>query len=543
MKLCAVQLHPKIGNLKDNFARIHSWIDHALVQNADAVCFPECALLGYLPQDAIFHPDFQAEHDDCLTQIQHLSKKIDILVGALARAPQNPHNRFYNAYYHFSGGTQQHIVFKTRLPNDDVFYDSRFFVSNPNPGPNNQLTVCGTKIGVGICEDMWHDTALFKSIVQKSKVDLFLCPSASPFEIGKARVRKHHMRQIISETDTPLLFLNQVGGYDGILFDGHSYLIDKSSKIKVQGSIFKEMGFLIPVGSTAPTQELTLKSIPKNHTPKNHRHSKCETLRQGLEFGLRHFIKGAACQSAIICVSGGMDSALALLLTKRALGAHRCRALILPSPFNTQSALLDAVSLCQHHTIPFQTISITPYLRTFEHMMHHHFKDAGPTVHQNLQARLRGIIAMMATNTHSGCLIGTSNKSELALGYATLYGDLCAGIFPIGDLTKTQVYTLAHHYVTEHQEFIPERILKRPPSAELAFNQRDDLDLMPYHELDPYIESMLNAELGQKESRSVPQDLQTRLRNSQFKRKQTAPILKVSSRDLGRGRQMIISGG
>lgn len=552
MRICAVQFFATIGDIESNLRRIGEWITQAKSIKASVILFPECALPGYLPQDQLFEPEFFKSHQAAMDVIASHSNGIHVLIGGLAPA-QTYLYKFFNAYHHFFNGKHAGFTTKTRLPNYDIFNDSRFFEPNPNPGENNIFTIDDITLGVGICEDMWHDSALFEHIHAKHPPHLWICPSASPYHIGKSKSRKAQIRRIIRATNTPFLFLNQVAGYNGVLFDGASYLINTEQKILAQLPAFEETALVFDI---TPGKEISKTGMRtthrkssgelKHHVAKNNKRPRVETLSKALEFGIRNFILGSGIQRAVICVSGGIDSALALIMTKRALGAKSCFALILPSRYNKTQATCDAITLCAEHKVPYRVLSIDPLFSSFSKIALRDFgKHVQPIVFENMQARIRGIIAMTFANQHTACLIGTSNKSELSMGYATLYGDLCAGLLVLGDVYKTQIYSLADYYQSIGEK-IPKGTLTRPPSAELAPGQKDTDTLPPYPLLDPAIASYLDHELSlSTETQHSPlwDSVSQGLKKSQFKRKQTAPILKVSPRDLSRGRQVIISGG
>jgi NAD+ synthase (glutamine-hydrolysing) len=555
MRLVAVQLFTLVGQIDVNFKRIQDWIQKAKELSADAVLFPECVLPGYLPMDDLFNTELVLKHQQFCQRLQTLSRQIDILVGGIDEAPLQKRHRYFNTYFHFSRGALAGKVHKTRLPNDDIFCDSRYFIPNPQPGTNSLLTLKHRfTLGVGICEDMWHDAHLYEQINRAGSVDLMICPSASPYSMGKPAYRKQQIRRIIKTTQKPFLFLNQVAGYDGVLFDGHSYLFSRNQTIIGQLEPFEEQALVLDFDKNSPNPSVTvirslISAKPVAASPKKLRKTRMDGLVKALTFGIRNFTLGSGCKKAVICVSGGIDSTLVLLLTKRALGAKACQAIIMPSPYTHPQASLDAVSLCQAHGIDHLTIPIQAWMVSFQGLFGRLFKtQVNSVVFQNIQARLRGLIAMGISNQTKALLIGTSNKSELAMGYATLYGDLCAGLLPIGDLLKTQVYLMTQ-YLIKQGDFVPPEIVRRPPSAELTENQKDEDDLPPYNELDSAILKHLQKELSnpihmpETHPTETERRLGLQLQITQFKRKQAAPILKISSRDLGRGRQMIISGG
>jgi NAD+ synthase (glutamine-hydrolysing) len=553
MRICAVQFYPVIGNIPANIARMLSWIELAQASKADVILFPECALSGYLPLDQIFNPSFLKEQTNAIELLKSKSKNMHVLFGGISPAETSP-KKFFNTYYHCHLGSIQKTVFKTKLPNDDIFQDSRFFIPNPHPGKSNLISLGDMTLGVGICEDMWHSPNLFQQIDKAGTIDLWVCPSASPYASQKINQRMKQIKNIISSTHHPFLFLNQVGSYDGILFDGSSTLVNEQNKIQAQLNAFQEEALIFELTppqkllkSQMQTTQLTHPLKLKPHIAQKSNRTKVESLARALEFGTYNFVKGCGLKKTVVCISGGLDSAITLLVAKRALGANACQALILPSRHNKSQVTLDAIALCIKHKISHRTISIEPFYKLFRSLCFREFKnDTSPAVFENLQARIRGVIAMIYTNQLNAILLGTSNKSELTMGYATLYGDLCAGLLVLGDVLKSQVYSLAKFY-TDSGEFIPKGILKRPPSAELSENQKDTDALPPYDELDPAITSFLNFEYLNS-AKITPEDplflrLQNALQKSQFKRKQTAPILKVSDRDLSKGRNFIISGG
>lgn len=529
LRIALAQINPLLGDFNSNSEKILSSIQLASEKHCDLVVFPEAALFGYHPVDLLEQPQLVKLQEKHLTE---LSKKIKgnivALVGAMTPNKNKLGKPFFNSAVLLSKGKKPVVFSKQLLPTYDVFDEGRHI--EPGKTAENFFKLKGKNILVTICEDIWawpmRGSHRFQSYgsnplqkIPKSKVDLVVNLSASPFTLEKLKLRQQVVQMTAKQFSAPVVYVNMVGAQDELIFDGGSFAIDKSGKILAQAVRFEEDFSVIDFSKLEGSGRKLLPS-PK------------EDLRKALVLGIRDFVAKTGFSKVHLGVSGGIDSALVACLAVDALGPENVRGILLPGPFTSDLSNELGRQLCENLGIGFETLSITSPLKNLN------FKGLEGLVHENAQARLRGLLLMAIANRDGSLLLGTSNKSELAVGYSTLYGDLCGALLPIGDLLKGQVYELSRFY-NEHSELIPKGVIERPPTAELRENQKDEDSLPPYPVLDSIVKNLVEDLKFPKSELEIK--IYQMMMKSEFKRWQAPPILKVSTHAFGRGRRLPIA--
>lgn len=522
MKIAISQINTVLGDSKTNISKVVNEVTLAQEKlSADLVVFPELTLLGYAPYDLLERPEVLKDQENSLKKlIKLLPKNIGVLVGGVSKEGEK---LFNSAFFIYKGKVQKRFH-KTLLPEYDVFYDRRHFTGGDLK--SNFFRFKGKTFFVTICEDIWGqeekkhyvDDPLEK-LKDGKKIDYFINLSASPYTPNKYKKRSSIAKALVKKFSCSFLYVNQVGAQDELIFDGQSFYIDhKSQKIKTLPK-FKE--------HTTTTDKIK----------KTQKTSKYGDLYEALSLGIRDYFIKSGFNKAVLGLSGGIDSALVACLLKEALGSENVYAMAMPGPHSSDLSLKLAKELSKNLEIQMYTHSINTTYKDFINQYDHTFnlKEFG-LVHENLQARLRGLTLMAFSNQNSALLMATSNKSELCVGYSTLYGDQCGALMPIGDLLKTEVFEMCQ-WINETKPYsIPKKIITRPPSAELRPNQKDSDTLPSYEELD---QAILNVIV---KSRAPKTDLEKWVLKksyiSEYKRWQSAPVLKVSEKSFGRGRMM-----
>lgn len=538
------QINSTIGDFEANFLTIQSQILAATQnlppQQDHLILFPEACLTGYPLHDLVELNYFFTQQDLYIKKIQSLlSPQSHLVLGAIVPNPKKPGRPFLNAALYITHKKIK-IMAKTLLPTWDVFNEERYF--EPGQFKNNIIKINSYKILVTICEDIWGwDIPELQQIYThnplksfQQKVDLVVNLSASPFTTHKEKQRLAVTREVTKKFKCPMLYCNRIGAEDELIFDGQSFILDKMGQLIYQAPAFKShIGF----GTLMPKKIIKIQS---QASTKNKLQTSIEKTKQALVTGLREFCHKNKFQNVHLGISGGIDSAVVACLATEALGHQYIQGLALPSPFSSPLSLRLAQDLSKNLNIQLAEIPFHDLYFTTKKLVDTQFNISEfATVHENIQARLRGLLLMAYSNQYPSLLLGTSNKSELAVGYSTLYGDMNAGLLPIGDLYKTQVYEVANWYQKHHGWITPEMI-HRPPTAELRPNQTDQDSLPPYKDLDKALRNLIEGE-----SLKVNTKIQALALNlmfkSEFKRWQAAPILKVSTRSFGRGRHWPLS--
>ena len=528
MRIALAQMNSHLGNFPLNMKKTEEMARQALKQVCDLVVFPELNLLGYPPQDLLDCPHTMEAHKNAQTELlQKLPPSIYCLVGGVT--PNETRGKAHrNSALLIHGGKILKSFHKQQLPVYDVFDDSRHFA--PGNMGQNQFQIKGKTIQLLICEDMWSWDRLYEQNpildLDPRDIDIVVNMSASPFTLEKKKQKKEYALKTIKALEAPLIYVNMVGAQDELIYDGGSFALDKKGKQLAQSPYYKENLNVV---------DMTLHKGQMYPVPQK----PIDSLRQALVLGLRDFVAKTGFKKVHLGLSGGIDSAVVACLAAEAM--VEITAIALPSRFNDPLSLELAKKLAENLNCEFHVL---PIEKTYESLVSSYESCFGPQefsiLHENFQARLRGLLLMGYANDKNSLLLSTGNKSEYATGYATLYGDMCGGLAPIGDLLKGQVYELAASY-NKKKELIPEKIIHRPPTAELKPHQKDSDSLPDYPILDASVDRLVNQK--QKASSSEEQWLLQRLYASEFKRRQAPPILKVSSQAFGGGWRRPIARG
>lgn len=522
MKITIAQINTKVGDFAHNRKKILAAIKTAQQNDSDIILFPECATTGYPPQDLLCREEIITQSHDLIHELTSIKKCPDILIGT----PWKESGKLYNAAILIESGKIKHIQKKCKLPNNDIFDELRYFI------PENKQVIVPykhEKLGIIICEDLWHEAPVENLVNQGATLIINL--SASPFEHGKIEKRIQLIESHIQKHKVPFIFVNTIGANDSIIFDGTSLTMNN------QGQIIDRF----------PSFEESVATLNLTHFPRHPEHVSelqpdYSQIQSALQLGIKDYFQKTGFQKATIGVSGGIDSAIVAALATNALGPNNITAIAMPGPYSSDHSLKDAQTLAQNLGITLKTIPITALYNQAKAQLESAMSaPLKPLTDQNLQARLRGNILMAQTNQEDALVLATGNKSELAMGYCTQYGDLIGALAPISDLYKTQVYKLAHH-LNKAQEIIPNSTLEKPPSAELAPNQTDQDTLPDYEILDKILEAYIEEnkpieEIPQPEAASIIK----RLHQNEFKRHQMPPGLRLSKKAFGVGRRLLIT--
>ncbi len=533
MNIALAQTNPVIGDFSYNLNLITSRILEARKQGCRLIIFPELSLCGYPPQDLLERPAFLAAHDRALNSLISQIRGIGVIVGALEHR-HGSGKSLYNSALLIDEGKVLFRARKQLLPTYDVFDETRYF----EPGDLSMaVPFAGLTIGLSVCEDIWHQgdqypvNPVAELVGRTSRLDFLVNISASPYYHGKLGERQAVFARLCRQHAVPLLYVNQVGGQDSLIFDGHSMVMDSRGEILQVAAGFREDILLVDSenwGDTGGRTELT-------DTP--------DKVFAALTLGVRDYLHKSGFKSAILGLSGGIDSALTAVIACRALGAENVHCVALPSPYTAKMSVDDAALLADNLGCHFSVMPIQEVMEAYRRVLEPAFAGRGEDVtEQNIQARIRGNLLMALSNKFGHLLLSTGNKSEMAVGYCTLYGDMSGGLAVLADVPKMMVYELAR-WINRQQEIIPERILNRPPSAELKPDQTDQDDLPPYEILDPILTAYLEDHLGVEEivakgfKRKVVRDVVSRIKRNEYKRKQAPLGLKVTSKAFGHGRR------
>ncbi|MEE8415127.1 MAG: NAD+ synthase [Desulfobacterales bacterium] len=543
MKIAIAQINPIIGDFEYNFARIKSFSEKAVALSCDLVVFPELVVSGYPPRDLLERNDFIEANLACLNGLVDSIHGIGVICGFVEKNPSGKGNSLYNAAVLFEDGNIVHRAFKRLLPTYDVFDERRYFEPGTECAP---FSYKGHSLGLSICEDVWNDKDVFQksiytidpvSLMVGKGADLIINISASPFYMGKEVFRQEMLRSIARKYCVPLVFANQVGGNDGLLFDGISTAFDRRGNIAVRAREFEEDLVVFDSESPVSTEDNTQAALGTGLT----------MVFKALVAGTRDYAIKCGFSKAILGLSGGIDSALTAAIASLALGRENVLAVFMPSRYTSKDNYQDTKKLADNLGIDLIQIPIDGMFKEFLRFLSPSFKTEEPGVtEQNIQARIRATILMGFSNRDGLLLLSTGNKSEASVGYCTLYGDMSGGLAVISDVPKTMVYELSG-LVNAEKEWIPKRIIEKAPSAELKPNQKDQDDLPPYEILDAvlkgYIEDLKSPdELVQMGfDKKLVGNVISKVVRSEYKRQQAAPGLKVTSKAFGYGRRYPIA--
>lgn len=543
MKIALAQLNFHIGNFEQNTRKIIETIDSARSQGAELVVFAELAICGYPPRDFLEFEDFIQLCEKSMNEVAAACIDIAAIVGGPSRNPKPEGKDLFNSGWFLADGKVQQVVSKSLLPNYDIFDEYRYF----EPSKENWvIDYKGLRIALTICEDLWDlsDNPMYthKPMDQlvRQGADLMINIAASPFDYDHARARLEVLKSNIEKYELPLIYLNHIGAQTELIFDGGSVALDQMGQVVVQCPYFEESLQFVE------TADLLNSENPDHHAfvlPE-----KLPVIRQALVTGIQDYFQKLGFKKAILGMSGGIDSAVTLALAAEALGPENVRAVMLPSQFSSDHSVSDSEAMVANLGCASDIIPIKDLFDAFQRSLAPQFADtAFGLAEENLQARARGVLLMALSNKFGYILLNTSNKSEAAVGYGTLYGDMCGGLSVLGDVYKTEVFALARE-INREKEIIPENIITKPPSAELRPDQKDSDSLPEYDDLDPILYQYIEQRKGPQEIIKAGHD-ETLVRRilrlvnlNEYKRYQTPPILRISPKAFGMGRRMPIVG-
>ena len=535
MKVGLAQLNFHIGNITANEKKIMQAIEQAHDQKADVVIFPELAVCGYPPRDMLHYKGFVNQCLQSLENIAKASRDIAVIIGVPTFNDSGSGKSLYNSACFIRNGKIESIYNKCLLPTYDVFEEYRYF----EPGKRCGLVeVAGKKLALTICEDIWNigDDRMYKRTpmddVRDANPDLIVNISASPFSFNQKAKRETVLTTNARDYGVPMVYVNHVGAQTDLVFDGNSLVVDEHGQICTQARAFEEEILFWDSERVASSPQV---EVPRLHS-----------IRQALLLGIRDYFRKSELENALVGLSGGIDSAVTLTLAVQALGKEHVRAILLPSPYSSQHSISDSEALCKRLGCRYDIIPIHDAFDSVKKALSEVFASREEDVtEENMQARIRGVLLMSVSNKMGSILLNTSNKSELAVGYGTLYGDMCGGLSVLGDLYKTDVYALAK-FLNQPQEIIPENIITKPPSAELRPDQLDTDSLPDYELLDKilhhYIEECLTLDeiMALDYDAALVKRIVKMVNFNEYKRYQFAPVLRISDKAFGMGRRLPI---
>jgi NAD+ synthetase len=546
VKIALAQINPTVGDFTGNLEKIVAASRRAAAQGARLTVFSELVLCGYPPADFLEKPSFLARCRTAVDQLARATRDLSTAVLAGVALPADPETGkpAVNAAVLLDGGRLLLEQHKRLLPFYDVFDEQRYFAPSR---PQQVVELDGVRLAITICEDAWNDKnfwprRLYKvdpmEELMRQRPDVHINLSSSPFWHSKREIRRQMLAAIARRDGVPVLMCNQVGGNDSLIFDGSSVALNAHGELIAQAASFEEdLVLLDPLAG--PFDAPPLPAPEEDETAAAYR---------ALVLGTRDYIRKCGFHKALVGLSGGIDSALVAAIAKDALGAENVLAVGMPSPYSSAGSIDDSRRLAANLGIRFEVIGISALFGEFTHALEPLFAGTKPdTTEENIQSRIRGDLLMALSNKFSALVLTTGNKSEMAVGYCTLYGDMVGALAVIGDLVKTRVYAICR-WLNRNGEVIPQTILEKPPSAELRPDQKDTDSLPPYEVLDPILEAYVERyETPERiaQARGFPLELVQQVvrlvERSEYKRQQAAPVLKVTSKSFGTGRRFPIA--
>jgi NAD+ synthase (glutamine-hydrolysing) len=543
VKIALAQINPTIGDFDGNARKILDFTARAAQGDADLVLFPELAVCGYPPADLLEKPAFVARAGQVIEEIaaQTANIKTAVICGYVTPAHHGTGKHVMNSAALLRNGRVEFVQSKMLLPFYDVFDEQRYFA----PAPHQRLFSCGGEhVALTICEDAWNDKSFWENRLynvdpveelMRAGGSIVLNISASPYWHGKRSTRRDMLAAIARHHSAPVLMVNQVGGNDSLVFDGSSIALSRNGDVIAQAKSFEEDLIFVD------TQSLTGDIHPGPA-------SEIEATYRALVLGTRDYVRKCGFSKVIIALSGGIDSALVAAIAVEALGAENVLTLGMPSPYSSQGSIDDSRQLAANLGVRYEVLSISALFEQFNQTLAPLFTGLKPDItEENIQSRIRGSLVMAASNKFNALVLTTGNKSEMSTGYCTLYGDMVGALAVIGDVLKTQVYSLCRH-INREREIIPHAILEKPPSAELRPDQKDTDSLPPYDILDPVLEAYVERyETPEAIAKAHNLDIELVRRivrlveRSEYKRQQAAPVLKVTAKAFGMGRRFPIA--
>jgi NAD+ synthase (glutamine-hydrolysing) len=545
VKIGILQLNSTVGDFSSTVDRLLDAYTDCCRRGAELVVAPELFLCGYPPRDLLLRPDFIDGNLEALRKVALSTRSVPLCVGYVDRNPTRPGKPLHNSAAILADGKILQRFHKSLLPAYDVFEEDRYFE------PAESLATFqfkGRNLAFTICEDIWNDEDFWperryrldpvKELLSQG-ADLIINLSASPWHVGKERTRLAMLRQVAVRERIPLLQVNLVGATDELIFDGHSLALDAGGRLLAIGKGFAEDLLVVDM-------ETDLASASNSQVEPRWPSAEEQVFR-ALSLGTRDYVRKCGFSSALIGLSGGIDSALTAVVAVEALGAENVLGVAMPSKFSSEGSLHDAETLARNLGIRFEVLPIEPAVQAVERQLAGLFhKLPRNEAEENIQSRLRGLTLMALSNKFNALVLTTGNKSELAVGYCTLYGDMCGALAVVADLFKTEVYSLAR-WVNRDAIIIPEETISKPPSAELRPNQKDQDSLPPYEILDRVLEDYVVKDLPREQiiargfEASLVNDVINKVTFSEYKRRQAAPGLKVSPRAFGMGRRIPVA--
>jgi NAD+ synthase (glutamine-hydrolysing) len=551
LKIGLLQLDSTIGDFAANGRKLLDGYDEAVARGAEFVLAPELFLCGYPPRDLLLRDDFVDANLAALEEAARKIGQIPLCVGYVARNPEKPGRPLKNEAAVLHRGKIVWRMTKSLLPTYDVFDEDRYFEPAKNVAP---FEFNGHKLGITICEDIWNDEDFWEERIYRRDpvrelvtqgVEIILNISASPWSDGKERTRLAMLQRVARDENIPLAQVNLVGANDELIFDGHSVALNSRGDVIALGKGFAEEVFVADLelgGAGVPaSRPVSGPAPPEEHPPRE------SQIFSALSLGIRDYVRKCGFKSVILGLSGGIDSALVAVLAVDALGAENVLGVAMPARYSSSGSLTDAELLAKNLGIRFEVLPIEPPLLAVEQQLEKVFAGTRPNeAEENVQSRLRGLTLMALSNKFGALVLTTGNKSEMAVGYCTLYGDMNGALAPIADVLKTDVYRIAR-WVNRGREIIPAGSLTKPPSAELRPDQTDQDSLPPYEMLDAILDLYVVKNLGKQEiigrgfAAAVVNDVVNKINFSEYKRRQAAPALKISPRAFGMGRRIPVA--
>ena len=546
MKIGLLQINTTVGDLAGNAARIAEAVRQAQGLGAELCLAPEMALTGYPPRDLLLAPAFV---DQAWRALEELAKRLEngpaLLVGTAARTGRNQGKPLYNCAALLAKGLIGAVIPKTLLPTYDVFDEDRYFEPGDCPA---FIELSGKRLGVTICEDIWNDKDFWKKPLYRQDpverlagegLDAILNISASPFFLGKQQVREAMVGNAARKYGLPVLYCNQVGGNDDLIFDGRSMAFDAKGRLAARAEGFASQVLLVDLDDLAEGAENKTQAVSEDDfTPEGE-------AWPALVLGVRDYAAKCGFKGALLGLSGGIDSSLTAAVAVEALGPDKVLGVLMPSPHSSQGSLDDSLGLASRLGMRTMTLPISPIMESFDKALSPAFAGLTPDVtEENIQSRIRGNLLMALSNKFGLLLLTTGNKSELAVGYCTIYGDMSGGLAVISDVPKTLVYSLARHVNARQGGVIPQAVLDKPPSAELKPDQTDQDSLPDYGILDSILHLRVERHKSRHEivaegfDKAVVDKVCGMVKSAEFKRRQAAPGIKITDTAFGTGWRM-----
>lgn len=549
LKIALAQINPTVGDIAGNVALIRAARATAAAAKADVVVCPELIISGYPPEDLVYRPAFL---NAAQAAVNELAKDTAdggpaLIVGAPWRGEGKDKDKTFNAGLVLDGGAIAAIRFKHHLPNYGVFDEARVFESGPAPGP---VVVRGVRLGLMICEDMWFEDVA--ETLMESGAEILIIPNGSPFDVEKPDVRLNHAVARVSETNLPLVYVNQICGQDDLVFDGASFVLNADRTLAAQLPSWRSD---IVITEWSRNANGVLVCAPQTPAPT---FNKLENTYRALMLGLGDYVRKNKFPGVVLGLSGGIDSALCAAIAADALGPDKVHCVMMPSPYTSQESLDDAAACAKYLGVRLDTISIGPAMNAYDAMLKELFAGTKSDItEENLQSRARGMALMALSNKFGKMVLSTGNKSEMSTGYATLYGDMCGGYAVLKDVYKTTVFELCKWRNTHKPEgalgpagkVMPENVISKPPTAELKPNQKDQDTLPPYDVLDAILHGLIEEAEGVAAiaARGFDVALVKRvykmLKTAEYKRRQAPPGVKITHLAFGRDYRYPITNG